>query len=156
EALMVAAQQGDPRAIMALIEMLPDDEQKRVFKKYFTPEEPQMSPEEAAMAGMGQPDPMAELFSGGGTDITPVLSRLSAGGSPAGGVQAVARVERDTGGHLPVQLGPPLPVGPRLLPKAGVDQPPQAKRCTVESQPPDQHDDADDARHEELHAPNLH
>lgn len=92
EALMVAAQQGDPRAIMALIEMLPDDEQKRVFKKYFTPEEPQMSPEEAAMAGMGQPDPMAELFSGGAPDITTVLSRLSAGGSPVGGVQTVARV----------------------------------------------------------------
>lgn len=93
DALVFAAQNGDPRAIMALIEMLPEGEQKQVFQKFFTPSGPEMSPEEAAMAGAGQADPMAELFANGQRpDITTVLSRITSGGAPAGGVQTVSRV----------------------------------------------------------------
>lgn len=93
EALVFAAQNNDPRAIMALVEMLPDSEQKRIYQKFFTPAEPQMSPEEEAMAGVGAPDPMAELFGGGGApDITTVLSRMGTQGTTQGGVQTVARV----------------------------------------------------------------
>lgn len=84
QALVAAAQQGDPKAHMALIEMLPASDLKTALQKFYTPQDPQMSEEEAAMAGIGPP--------GGGQDpVTTILSRLTGAGSQ-GGVQTVARV----------------------------------------------------------------
>lgn len=83
EGLMAQAAAGDPRAFMVAIDALPEGEEKEMFKKYYTPQDPQMSEEEAAMAGVG----------GGpeSNDITTVLSRLTGGGTE-GGIQTVNRV----------------------------------------------------------------
>lgn len=88
EALRFLASQGDPRAAMALVEIVdrPQDTIK-ILKKFFTPQEPQMSPEEQMMAagageaGMG--------LSGPPPDVQTVLSRLTGGGQAEGGVQTV-------------------------------------------------------------------
>lgn len=86
--LAAAAQQGDPRAVMAFIEQLPDSERKETLKKFFTPQEPQMSPEEMAMAGMGG----GQQPPGPPPPVTTALRRLALSG-PAAGVQTVTRQE---------------------------------------------------------------
>ena len=97
QTLMGAAAQGDPKATMAFIETLPESELKTILRKFYTPEDPQLSPEEQeflaqAQGGGGPADPMAELFGGGGMpDVTTVMSRLPAEGG-LGGVQTVGRV----------------------------------------------------------------
>jgi hypothetical protein len=88
QGLAFAAQNGDPKAHMALIEFLPEGDLKEKMKKFYTPQDPQMTPEEEAMAGIP----------GGGAppesnDITTVLSRLTGSGSE-GGVQTVGTLSR--------------------------------------------------------------
>ena len=87
-----AERDGDVRAIMALIEMLPESEFKEQMRKFYTPQDPQMSPEEEEFV-TGQPsDPVAQLFQGGGQpNVTTVLSRLTGSGGQ-GGVQTVGRL----------------------------------------------------------------
>jgi len=90
ESLMAQAAQGNPKAQMAAIEIRKNPQNiTEALDKFFTPEEPQMTPEEQALAGgMGAPGPQAE------PDIASVLAQLS-------------------GGLPPEQLaaGPGLPVG---------------------------------------------
>jgi hypothetical protein len=91
------AAQGDPAADMALVEIL-DKPSGAVttLKKIFTPEEPEMSPEEAAMAGMGGPGgmpgmpPGAEQLQGGPPPgVSTILSQME---SPGGGAQTVGQM----------------------------------------------------------------
>jgi hypothetical protein len=98
---MAAAQPQNPmqpnpdikKAQMALIELYknPDDIEE-ILEKFYTPNEPEMSPEEQAMLGQGVPDPMAAAFGGGGAppNVQTVLSRLNMGGAAEGGSQTVA------------------------------------------------------------------
>lgn len=81
-----AAQQQDPRAIMAFVEMLPEGETKNVMRKFFTPQEPQMSPEEQQMAGQGQLPP------GPPPDVMTALRRVSTQGGAVAGTQTVTKV----------------------------------------------------------------
>lgn len=91
-ALEQMAAQGDPRAQMVLVEIAetPQDRME-ILKKFFTPQEPQMSPEEEAMAQMGM---------GGGMEIGPppsvqsILSQLEQGGGVKGGAQTVVSRRR--------------------------------------------------------------
>jgi hypothetical protein len=85
--LAQAAQNQDPRAIMAFVEMLPEGETKTIMQKFFTPQEPQMSPEEQAMAGQGQ-EP-----AGPPPDVVTALRRVALNG-PAAGVQTVSRMNQ--------------------------------------------------------------
>ena len=86
------SQQQDPTADMALVEILDTPSSAvKTLKKFFTPQEPQMSPEEAAMmATQGQ---MPGMPPGGDNQmqamdpIQTVLSRMEAEG---GGAQTVA------------------------------------------------------------------
>lgn len=95
QGLMARTQSPDPaqadRAVMALIEFLPKGEFKTAMQKFYTPAEPQTSPEEEAMLTA---DPLAGLSGPGGgpPDITTVLSRLPSRGRTEGGVQTVAQV----------------------------------------------------------------
>jgi hypothetical protein len=86
QGLAFAAQNGDPKAHMALIEFLPEGDLKQNMRHFYTPQDPQMTPEEEAMAGGGglQEPP---------GDITTVLSRLTGSGSE-GGVQTVGTLSR--------------------------------------------------------------
>ena len=63
ETLLARANQGDAQATMAVVEIYkqPDDMQM-ILNKFFTPEEPQLSPEEMAMMGQQQ---MPQLSQGG-------------------------------------------------------------------------------------------
>lgn len=63
ETLLARANQGDAQATMAVVEIYknPDDMQT-IMNKYFTPEEPQMSPEEMALMQQQQ---MPDLSQGG-------------------------------------------------------------------------------------------
>lgn len=81
DAMLAAAQQGDPKAVMALIEMLPAGDTKRTLQKFYTPEGPEMSEEEAAMAAPPEPQ--------GPEATTTILSRLLASGESQGGAQTV-------------------------------------------------------------------
>ena len=87
-ALQFMAGQGDPRAQMALVEILdkPQDTVK-ILKKFFTPQEPQMSPEEMALAqaGVGGETGIPEAP----PNVQTVLSRVTSGGAAEGGVQTV-------------------------------------------------------------------
>ena len=88
EMLSMNAQQGDPAARMALIEIAETPKQKfDILRKYFTPEEPQMSPQEQQMAAMGAGNgsPMPE-------SVATVLSRLESSGAAEGGVQTVGQL----------------------------------------------------------------
>ncbi len=80
------------KARMALIEIAKDpDNFNEIFDKFYTAEEPQMSPEQQAMLGQGAPDPMAQMFGGGGAPpgVQTVLSRLEMAGGAEGGAQTV-------------------------------------------------------------------
>lgn len=84
-ALEQMAAQGDPRAAMVLVEIMdrPDDT-VTILKKFFTPQEPQMSPEEAAMAQQ------QDMNIGPTPDVQTVLSEMAMNGGVGGGVQTVA------------------------------------------------------------------
>ena len=89
--------EGDPRATLALVEIYQSpDRMPEILAKFFTPEDPEMSPEEQmflqqALAG-------AAMGGGGGApggqppDVTTVLSRLEGSGGAEGGAQTVARL----------------------------------------------------------------
>jgi len=85
-ALEQRAVNNDPAATMALIEIrdTPNDIGE-ILTKFFTPAEPQMSPEEAALA---QQDQGLEP-PGGVPTVQTILSRLTGGGQAEGGVQTV-------------------------------------------------------------------
>lgn len=83
------AAQGDPRAALVLVEIAEKPQERmNILKKYFTPQEPQMSPEEAAMAGMGEGG-MPGLELGPDASVQTVLSQLEQNGGIRGGVQTV-------------------------------------------------------------------
>jgi hypothetical protein len=92
ESLMAQAAQGDPKATMAAIEIRKSPQNmSKILDKYFTPEEPEMSEDELALAGQGglpQQIPAQE------PDIATVLAGLA--GAPGG----------------PGPGGPVLPGGP--------------------------------------------
>lgn len=86
EALIGAMTQGvplDPRVALTLIEMMPEGKPKSAMRKFWTPEEPQMSPEEEAMLAA---PPAAPQMAGPPPDAATMLARLSANGA-GGGVQ---------------------------------------------------------------------
>ena len=73
--LEARAAEGDPAAAMAVIEIRDGADPDEVLKRLFTPQEPQMSPEEEAFLGQGQPQE---------ADIMQLLGL--GGGGPAGGM----------------------------------------------------------------------
>jgi len=87
----IAAMQN-PAAMMTLIEIHEHPDQAvAILRKFFTPAEPQPSPEEEAMMGGAMPGaPPEELSLGPGPTVQTVLSELEAGGATGGGVQTVA------------------------------------------------------------------
>ncbi len=109
-----AAQPQDPaappnpetmKARMALIELYKNPEDiEEILNKFYTPEDPQLNPEEEALLGQGQEDPLAALFGGGGggppggapggapPGVQTVLSRLELSGGAEGGSQTVQRI----------------------------------------------------------------
>jgi hypothetical protein len=94
-ALAQRAQQGDPQAMMVLVEIYQSpDKMEDVLVKFFTPQEPMLSPEEMMMMqGMGQPG-MTAPNSGPPPSVTTVLSQLGAGGETEGGVQTASTIRR--------------------------------------------------------------
>lgn len=87
------AAQGDPRASMVLVEIAekPQDRME-ILKKFFTPQEPQMSEEEMMMAGMmGGGD---QLQLGPEASVQTVLSQMEQTGATKGGVQTVTSSRR--------------------------------------------------------------
>lgn len=94
--LEARAQQGDPAAAMALVEIMDDpDNMTTVMKRLFTPAEPAPTPEEVAMmAGGGIPPgavpPGAEAELGPGPTVQTILSELEASGVTGGGAQTVS------------------------------------------------------------------
>ena len=93
-ALGIRSQNQDPAADMALVEIMdkPGDV-NTTLKKIFTPQEPEMTPEEAAMAQGG----MAGMLPGGGPgepqgQAPPIQTVLSAIEAEGGGSQTVARM----------------------------------------------------------------
>lgn len=91
------AAEGDVKAEMALVEIYanPDDMEK-VLKKFYTPEDPEMSPEEQMMAagmgapGMGPGGPAPDI-GGPPPAVATVLSRIM-GGQTDMGAQTVGRI----------------------------------------------------------------
>jgi len=83
--------QGDTKAEMALVELYTKPgEAKKTLVKFYTPEEPQMSPEEVAMAqGLGPPGmgPGGPAPEGPAPPIQTILAQMEAEG---GGAQTVA------------------------------------------------------------------
>jgi len=90
QSLGARAQQGDPAADMALVEILDKPSGATdTLKKIFTPQEPQMSPEEEAMMAQGggmEGDPGA---TGPPPAVQTVLAQMEAQG---GGVQSVGQM----------------------------------------------------------------
>ncbi len=86
------SQQGDPAADMALVEILDEPSGTiTTLKKIFTPQEPQMSPEEAAMAqGGGMGGPGGDASTGPPPAVQTVLAQMEAAG---GGVQSVGQMQ---------------------------------------------------------------
>ncbi len=79
----------DPAAAMALVAILSEPSTTtETLKKMFTPEEPQMSPEETAMAQGGPGGPEGES----GAPPPPVQTILAQMESPGGGVQSVGQM----------------------------------------------------------------
>ena len=78
--------------MQALVELKQrPDSADAILAKFFTPQEPQPSPEEAAMMGKAPvPGGGGELELGPGPTVQTVLSELEASGVTGGGVQTVA------------------------------------------------------------------
>ena len=81
------AAQGDPRAALVLAQTFKDpDNAGEIVTKFFTPEQPEVSPEEQQFLQGGQQQ-------GPPPDVMTALSQLSQGGSiQGGGVQTVGRM----------------------------------------------------------------
>lgn len=83
------AAEGDPSASMALVDIYDNpDDMDTILKKFFTPQEPELSPEEAAMA---QQPGLQEGLPEQPEAVSTVLSRLM-GGQAQQGVQTVGRL----------------------------------------------------------------
>jgi len=93
QSLGMRAQQGDPTADMALVEIMDSPEDiTKILKKLFTPEAPEPSAEEMAMmAGQGQPGMPGEegLEGGPPPGVQTILSQMESAG---GGVQMVGQM----------------------------------------------------------------
>ncbi len=90
EALRALAGERDPRALAALVEISENPSDKAdILRKYFTPQEPEMSPEEQQMMAMGagQEGLMPEMP----PNVSTVLSQLAPQGVESG-VQTVGRL----------------------------------------------------------------
>ena len=81
ESLMAQAAQGDPKATMAAIEIRKNPQNmSKILDKYYTPEEPEMTEEELALAGQqGLPEIPAQE-----PDIATVLAGLAGAPGPGG------------------------------------------------------------------------
>lgn len=91
-ALEQMAAANDPRAAMVLVQILDKPDQTvEILKKFFTPQEPEMSPEEQAMAAAGGQE---EMSLGPPPNVQSVLSELEASGVVGGGVQTVQTTRR--------------------------------------------------------------
>lgn len=90
-ALEQQAVNGDQRATMALVEIRKSPEDmETILDKYFTPSEPEPSPEEQAMmAAQGMGPGGLEEPPGAIPQVQTILSRLTGGGEAEGGVQTV-------------------------------------------------------------------
>ena len=89
--LVTSGQPIDPRVPMLFMELLPEGDIKQVFRKFFSPEEPEMSEEEMLMAqGMlpGQA-PAPAALPAVPPDPNSVMARLSSQGSPVLSSQTV-------------------------------------------------------------------
>lgn len=89
DVLSQRAAEGDPKAAMAMVDILSDpDKIDEILKTFYTPDEPEMSPEEAALAAAGGGDP-ADVVPP--EPVTTTLSRIL-GGQADAGVQTVGRI----------------------------------------------------------------
>ena len=90
DALEFRMSQGDGTAALVFASIFKDpDDAGQTLTKFFTPEEPQVSPEEEEFLGEGGPPQAGQQL----PDVQTVLSQLSQGGSVGGGgVQTVGRV----------------------------------------------------------------
>jgi hypothetical protein len=91
------AAQGDPAADMALVEIMDNPKMATdTLKKIFTPQEPQMSPEEQAMiagggmGGMGGPPGQDQLQGGPPPGVSTILSQMESAG---GGAMTVGQMQ---------------------------------------------------------------
>lgn len=92
QSLSEAVAQQDQRAIMTLIEMLPQSPARTALEKFYTPQGEEVSPEEQALLGQAQEPQFAPPQ--GSPDVTSILSRLQLGGQAEGGVQTVGTLTR--------------------------------------------------------------
>lgn len=83
DTLLAMANSGDPRAMMAAIELIPPGDMRDVLERVFTPPEE----EQPAVAPPVAPPELG----GAGEDVATVLSRLTPSGG-TGGLQTVSRV----------------------------------------------------------------
>lgn len=92
-ALQQLAAQNDPRALATLVEISEDPQNRaEILRKFFTPQQPEMSPEEQQMMGaMGMPGGEG-LIPEAPPDVQTVLSQMEQGGGIQGGVQTVGRM----------------------------------------------------------------
>lgn len=89
--LQMASTPGDPRqaqADMALVEIMDTGNMVVALRKFFTPQEPEMTPDEMALANQAMPGPGPATPDA----VATVLSRLEMGGDAAGGIQTVGRL----------------------------------------------------------------
>ena len=94
ESLMAQAAQGNAQATMAAIEIRKNPQNMTtILDKFFTPEEPEMTPEEAALAGVGGPPQLPQQE----PNIADVLAQLGGGLPPE---QLVAGPGLPPGGPL--------------------------------------------------------
>ncbi len=98
------AAQGDPSADMALIEILANPSSTvETLQKLFTPQEPQMSPAEAAMAaGQGQPGLPPGMPPGAGGGPPGAGGDPLEGGPPPAVQTVLAQMESEGGGAMSV------------------------------------------------------
>jgi hypothetical protein len=93
------------KARLGLVELYKNPEKvEEILDKFYTPEDPQLNPEEEQFLGQGQEDPLAGLFGGGGggggggapggppPGVQTVLSRLELSGGAEGGSQTVQSI----------------------------------------------------------------
>lgn len=94
-AMMQAAVSGqplDPRGPMTLIEMLPAGDVRDAMAKFWTPADPQPSPEELAMMSGPPAEEAGQALPEAPPDITTAMSLMRANGKADGGIQTVSRV----------------------------------------------------------------
>lgn len=87
--------EGDPAATLALVEIYQSPDQiQSILAKFFTPQEPQLAPEEQAYLAQAQSQGgLADLAEAGPPpSVATVLSRVEGSGATEGGVQTVGRL----------------------------------------------------------------